>query len=336
MSLYLRSNMSRYAMLLALLIAATSACSPGGGYKVTPIPADHSLQERVTYRHPGWVRDRIAVIDVSGVLMNAREFGFLSEGEHIVSQIVEQLEKAASDERVKGIVLRINSPGGSVTASDILYEEVLAFKKRTGKPVVAFFQDVAASGGYYVACATDEIVAQKTTITGSIGVIMQMVDLSGTMLRLGISTDAIKSGQFKDAGSPFREMKEEERAIFQSMIDGFYRQFVDVVDTGRAGLGREDVVKLADGRVYTASQALGVGLVDRIGTIHQAVEIAKKRAGIKKAHVVMYRRPLSWAPNIYARSSANTSQTINLLNINLPFDWTSRPKFMYIWSSGRE
>ncbi len=310
---------------------ALAACSPGGGFKVTPIPADQSLGERMIKRTPGWVSDRIAVIDISGILMNAEEFEFFSEGEHVVSQIVEQLDTAANDKRVKAVVLRINSPGGTVTASDILYEEIRAFREKTGKPVVAFFQDVAASGGYYLACAADEIIAQRTSVTGSIGVIMQMVDLTGTMSKLGIKAEAITSGSFKDAGSPLRPLKQEERLVFQAMIDGLHRQFVAVVDEGRPELDRDTVVKLADGRVYLAEQALELGLIDAIGTIHDAVDAAKKRAGVERAHVVTYRRPLAWTPNIYAQGPARSSLNVNLLNIEGRFDWTIRPRFMYIW-----
>ncbi|MFQ5411326.1 MAG: signal peptide peptidase SppA [Phycisphaerae bacterium] len=319
------------ASLIMLILTAAPACSPPGGINIRPIPADQSLRERVVERHPGWVWNRIAVIDIAGILTNAREFKLLSEGEHIVSLTMEKLEKAAKDKRVKAIVLRINSPGGTVTASDILYSEILAFKKKTKKPVVAYFQDVAASGAYYLACAADEIIAQRTTVTGSIGVIMQMADLSGTLAKLGIQTDAIKSGPMKDAGSPFRKMAPEERDLFQSLVDGFYAQFVNAVDEGRPGLSRDEVLKLADGRVYNAEQALKAGLIDRIGTIHDAVEVAKKRAHIKAAHVVRYARPLSWSPNVYAQAPRVASATINILNIKMPFDWTQRPRFMYIW-----
>lgn len=321
------------ASILMLIQTLTPACSPFGGVKISAIPADQTLRERVVQRHPGWVSNRIAVIDIAGVLMNAREYGLLSEGEHIVSLTMEKLEKAAADRRVKAIVLRINSPGGTVTASDILYSEILAFKKKTSKPVVAYFQDVAASGAYYLACAADEIIAQRTTVTGSIGVIMQMADLSGTLAKLGIQTDAIKSGPMKDAGSPFRRMAPEERDLFQALVDGFYAQFVDAVNEGRPGLSRDEVLKLADGRVYNSEQALKAGLIDRIGSIHDAVDVAKKRAGIEAAHVVRYARPLSWSPNVYARAPQTGSATINLLNIKLPFDWTMRPRFMYIWDA---
>ena len=246
--------------------------------------------------------------------------------------MVENLNAAASDHRVKAVVLRINSPGGTVTASDTLYQEIKAFRKRTGKPVIAYFQDVAASGAYYLACAADEIIAQRTSVTGSIGVIMQMVDLSETMAKLGIEADAIKSGPFKDAGSPFREMKTEERALFQGLVDNFYSQFVEVVCEGRPHLTHEDVVKLADGRVYSAGQALEAGLIDRVGTLREAVEAAKDRAKIDRAITVRYVRPLTWAPNVYAQSPASRMGTnINIFNLNLPFLWTKRPTFLYIW-----
>ncbi|MEK6643952.1 MAG: signal peptide peptidase SppA [Planctomycetota bacterium] len=296
------------------------------------MPRDLTVEEEIVTRAPGWTSDRIAVIDVSGVLMNAHMPGLFSEGEHPVSFTVEKLTVAAEDRRVKAIVLRINSPGGSVTASDSLYQEVLAFKKKTGKPVIAYFQDVAASGGYYMACASDEIMAQRTSVTGSIGVVMQMMDLSRLMSVVGISADAITSGEFKDAGSPFRPMKADERKVFQGLVNGFYQQFVAVVAAGRPKLTRDQILKLADGRVYTAEQALEFGLIDRIGTLTDAIETAKNRAGIKAANVVMYHRPLDWTPNIYATGPGSTPQAINLFNVNLPSFWTRQPRFMYIWT----
>ena len=314
---------------LALIVAA--GCSPSGSFKITAIPADQTIQERIVYRAPGFVTDRVAVIEVSGILLNARTPGLLSEGENPVSYAVEKLVAAEKDPRVKAIILRINSPGGSVTASDSLYQEVLAFKGRTKKPVIAFFQDVAASGAFYTACACDEIIAQRTSVTGSIGVVMQMVDLTGLLCKIGVSADAITSGPFKDAGSPLRQMKPEERKVFQGLVSSFYNQFVDIVVAGRPNLTRSQVLTLADGRVYTATQALEVGLVDRIGTFQEAVQAAENRAGIKSANVVMYHRPQTWTPNIYAQNPTGTPQTINLFNLELPSSWTSHPQFMYIW-----
>ncbi len=320
-----------FVSLYVLSAAWSAACAPSGGFKITPIPADQTLQEQVVERDPGWISDRIALIDISGILMNAHEPGLFSEGEHPLSLAVENLSAAASDNRVKAVVLRINSPGGTVTASDTLYEEVLAFKKKTGKPVVAYFQDLATSGAYYTACAADEIIAQRTTVTGSIGVIMQMVDVSDTMSKLGISADAITSGPFKDAGSPLRKMKPEEREVFARLVDGFYRQFLAVVASGRPKLTPQEIAILADGRIYTAEQALKSGLVDRIGTIHDAINAAKNRANLTAAHTVRYVRPLGWSPNVYAQAPSPGSPKTSIFTIILPFLWTERPTFMYIW-----
>ena len=313
-------------------LVGSLGCSPSGGFKITPVPSDQSLEETIVERHPGWVSDRIAIIDITGILMNARTPGFLSEGEHPVSLTVEKLAAAAADKRVKAIVLRINSPGGTVTASDILHEEISRFRRDTGKPVVAFFMDVAASGAYYLACAADEIIAQRSGVTGSIGVIMQMFDFSGTLAKIGIFSDAITSGPMKDAGSPFRKMRPKERELLQTLVNGFYEQFVDIVDAGRPQLTRDEIVKLADGRVYSASQALEHGLIDRIGTLRDAIASAKKRAGIKAAHTVVYQRPLAWSPNIYAQAASPSPSVVNILGIDLSYIWTNMPRFLYIWN----
>ena len=315
----------------AIALPILTGCMPTGSFKISAMPADQTVRERIVYDAPGFVSNRVAVIEVSGILLNAHTPGLISEGENPVSYAVEKLQAAENDPRVKAVVLRINSPGGSVTASDTLYQEVLAFKGRCNKPVIAYFQDVAASGAYYTACACDEIIAQRTSVTGSIGVVMQMADLSGLMAKIGVSADAIISGPFKDAGSPFRQMRPDERKLFQGIVNGFYNQFVDVVASGRPKLTRSQILTLADGRVYTAQQALEAGLIDRIATFQEAIETAKNKAGIKAANVVMYHRPLSWTPNIYASTPTGTPQNINLFNFELPQSWTSRPQFMYIW-----
>jgi protease-4 len=223
-----------------------------------------------------------------------------------------------------------------VTASEIIHQEIERYKARTNEPVVAVMTDVAASGGYYVACPADHIIAYPSTITGSIGVVMQMFSLAGTMQKLGITGDAIKSGPNKDAGSPFREMKPEERQIFQSLIDEFYARFLAVVHQGRPGIPEERPRELADGRVYSAQQALDAGLIDRIGSIYDAVEEVKQRAGIKNYRLIAYHRPLGWQPNVYAAGPPNSPQQFNVVNVNLP-EWLtamSTPQFMYLWTPG--
>jgi len=323
------------ALGLVLPLLFLCGCPAPGGIKITPVPADQTLHEHVVHRDKGWVSNRIAIIDISGVLMNNRTPGLLSEGEHPVSLFMEKLSAAEKDNRVKAVILRVNSPGGTVTASDTMYQEILAFKKKSGKPVIAFFQDVAASGGYYLSCAADEIMAQRTSVTGSIGVIMQMFNFAGSMAKLGMTADAITSGAHKDTGTPFRPMRAEERALFQKLVDDFYEQFVNAVAAGRPKLTTEQVRTLADGRVYNADQALAAGLIDRIGTLHDAIDVAKQRAQITSALAVSYRRPGDWSPNIYSQAPSQQAQTLNLINVTLPDLWTSEPRFMYIWLPGR-
>ncbi len=314
-------------------LAIQAGCGPQS-FKITPVPTDRALEESVLIDEGGLLTPKIALIDVDGIIMNRELGGFLSEGEHPVSLLIEKLDKAAKDKSVKALILRINSPGGSVTASDIMYSELLRFKKETkGKrPVVAVLSDVAASGGYYIACAADEIVAHPTTVTGSIGVIMQMVNFAGTMSKIGVKADAITSGKMKDAGSPLREMKPEEREVFQSLVNQFYDRFVKTVAAGRPKLTEEQVRTIADGRVWSAQQALELGLIDRIGTLRDALADVKEQLGLKKARVVCYHRPLGWKPNVYAESTAGQPQ-VNLVNVALPPTWVRpEPQFMYLWA----
>ncbi len=319
---------------VALSVFVVAGCGAPGGIKITPVPADLTLREKIVDRDEHFTSNRIAILDISGVLMNGPKPGLLSEGENPVSLFVEKLAAAQRDDRVKAVIIRVNSPGGTVTASDTLYGEINVFKKKTGKPVIALFQDVAASGGYYLSCAADEIIAQRTSVTGSIGVIMQMFNFSGSMAKLGMTADAITSGPHKDTGTPFRPMRQEERDLFQKLVDGFYEQFVDAVATGRPKLTKDQVRTLADGRVYSAEQALAAGLVDRIGTLHDAITVAKQRANITSAHTVAYRRPGEWSPNIYSQAQPESPQTLNLFNVTLPELFTTEPRFMYIWVPG--
>ena len=322
--------------ILTLTILVTLiGCGPTA-YKITPVPAQEELQETVVLTEGGLFPTKIAQVEVEGLIMNSRKFSLWGEGENPVSLFAEKLDKAAADPSVKAVVLRINSPGGGVTASDLMYGEVLNFKKRTHRPVVAVLMDVAASGGYYVACSADEIVANPTTVTGSIGVIMQSVNFAGTMSKLGISADAITSGKMKDAGSPLRPMKPEEREIFQKLVNQFYDRFVAVVAAGRSKkLTEAKVRELADGRVYSAQQALELGFVDHVGSQKDALALVKQRIGAKRVCVVAYQRPTDYKPNIYAATPAPAPQ-VNLVNIQIPEAWSNpAPQFLYLWAPGQ-
>jgi protease-4 len=322
---------TRLSFCATLLLAG---CAPTS-FLVTPVSTHQPLRETVVQREGPWAFYKVAVINVDGVLKNAREESLLgTPGENPVSLFKEQLDKAADDGRVRAVVLRINSPGGGVTATDLMYTELCRFKSRTGKPVVASLLDVAASGGYYLACGADHICALPTTVTGSIGVIMMLPEVSGTMQKLGLAVSVIKSGEMKDMGSPFRDMTESERRVFQGLIDGMYDRFLNVVAEGRSSIDTDELTRLADGRVFLGEQALENGLVDEVGTMHDAIRAAKDAAGLgdKDILVVQYARPLAYRPNIYARTPAGQ---VNLVNVELP-SWLSgpSPQLMYLWAPG--
>lgn len=322
------------AFIAVVLLAA--GCTPVA-YKIVPVPVDRSLDETIVLDEGGLAPAKIAIIDVEGILTNSSKPKLIGEGEHPVSLFTEKLDKAAKDKRVAAVIIRINSPGGTVTASDIMHHEILYFKQRTEgkKPVVAVMMDLAASGGYYIACACDEIIAHPTTVTGSIGVIMQMVSFEGTMRKIGISAEAIKSGDMKDAGSPLRHLKPEERAVFQGLVDSFFDRFVAVVVHGRPELDEASVRQVADGRVYTAPEAMELGFIDEIGSLRSTLAKLKKQIDADKVRVVTYHRPLGWKPNIYAESPGPRQPQVNMINIDIPETWLpNQPEFLYLWSPG--
>ena len=273
-------------------------------------------------------RDKVLLLDLAGVLAEEPIFTLESRPQvPLLARVREELEKAEQDERVRALVLRINSPGGTVTASDILYHEIRRFKARRQVPVVASILDVGASGGYYVALAADRIIAHPTTVTGSIGVLMLTVNASGLLEKIGVSASYVKSGQYKDMGSPFRGPSPEERALFQELIDRLYERFVSIVARERR-IDEARVRAFADGRVYTAAQALSLGLVDRIGYLEDAVTLAKETAGLAEARVVAYRRPRQYRATIYSAADAPlaSGSVTDLARLVL-----SGPRFLYLW-----
>jgi protease-4 len=277
--------------------------------------------------------DKVLLMDLTGVISDEQRDQTFSTMPSMVAEIKEALDKAANDSRVRAVLLRINSPGGTVTASDIIYHELTEFKKRTGKPVVANIVDLGASGGYYVAVSADKIVAHPTAVTGSIGVIMLTVNVKGLLEKIGVSGTAIKSGPHKDMGSPLRPLTDEERALFQKVIDDLYNRFVSVVAKGRPKLGEAEVRKLADGRVYTANQALEAGLVDQIGYLDDAILLAASEAGIASPKVVTYYRPGAYKANVYSKMPPGGGTTVNLFNMDLKSIVSpGTPKFMYLWT----
>lgn len=205
-------------------------------------------------------------------------------GERGPRDFIKELEAARVDDSAAGVVIRINSPGGSAAASQELYEAIRRVREK--KPVLCSMGDVAASGGYYMAAACDKIYANPATVTGSIGVISQFINLRELLNKIGVQDATITSGKFKDAGSPFRDLRPEERELFQAMIQDIYQQFVDDVVEGRkeatgGKLTREALLKVADGRVLTGRQAQKELLVDELGGLRETIEAAAKLGGIE-------------------------------------------------------
>jgi len=285
---------------------------------------------------------KVVLLRIDGEITGRGEDGFLSSTPATTSQVRLVLDQARKDPDVRAVLLRINSPGGGVTASDVIHHELARFRAETNKPIVAWFGDTAASGGYYVAMAADHIVAAPTCVTGSIGVIATFPNVEGLGEKIGVKVEAITSGDFKDSGSMFRGMRPEERAYLQALIDGMYARFVDVVVAGRvsAGLSREDVLKLADGRVYTGSEALGHRLVDSVGYLEDALDAAAKAAGLSEPMLVAYeRRSLGGDPSsVYSAPSARVARllgadpALEALSKALP---ASGPTLLYRWRLGR-
>lgn len=286
-------------------------------------------------RVSGQGRDKVAVVDLSGIILGEtrpRLFGF-SPLESMVDRVQAQLDRAAEDDAVKAVILRVNSPGGTVTASDIMYHAVRRFKEERKVPVVAAFLDVAASGGYYVAMAADEILAHPTTVTGSIGVIVQNTNVAGLYEKLGLSSQVVKSGPFKDLGSPTRPPTPEERALVQSIVDGMFARFVTVVQAGRPRLPPERVRAVADGRIFTADQALASGLVDGVGYMRDAVDAAKARAGLEEATVVFYARPGRARPTHLYADAAEAPRPASAADalVGLASE-SAGPQVLYLWT----
>ncbi|MCG3120283.1 MAG: hypothetical protein ALAOOOJD_02942 [bacterium] len=209
---------------------------------------------------------RVGVVEVEGVILDSKH-------------AVDELARFEEDGSIAAVILRINSPGGGVAASQEIYEAAKRVRQR-GKFVIASMGSVAASGGYYVACAADTIMANPGTTTGSIGVISEMINMTELLNKIGVRFDVIKSGKYKDSGSPFRPMTEEDRKYFQSYVDDAYQQFVGVVADARH-MEKAEVLKHADGRVFTGQQARELGLVDVLGTYQDAVALAAAVTGIE-------------------------------------------------------
>ena len=261
---------------------------------------------------------QVAVVEIEGMILD-------------VEDVVRDLRRHRDNPLVRAVVIRINSPGGVVGPTQEVYDAIRRVRE-AGKPVVASLGAVAASGGYYIACAADRIVAHPTTMTGSIGVIMLNFNVEGLLGKIGVRNETFKAGEHKDLLSPLRGATPEERRIVQSILDSLHARFVSVVRESRPKLDAARITELTDGRIFDASQALAAGLVDAIGSLRDAVAIAQKAAGLEKARVIMYRRSDERRENLY--SSAGGPAQVNMLAVDLAAVAGDGPRFMYLWAPG--
>jgi len=246
-------------------------------------------------------KEKVLLLDVSGLIGVTSSPSIFEREADVISQVYYRLKKASEDPLIKGVILRLDTPGGEVTASDVIYHEIQNFKKRTGIPVLALMMSMTASGGYYIASACDHLIAHPSSLTGSIGVISLFPNLDGLLGKIGIQVQVIRSGKMKDSGSVFREMTEEERKVFQNIVDEYYQNFLNVVYENRKDfLTLDNLKKIADGRILTASQALKARLIDEIGYFDVALEKMLELSSLQEANVVTYTYYPKQKTNIYA------------------------------------
>ena len=235
-----------------------------------------------------YIKDKIAVVELVGeIYFRDSTSSFIKKD---VEYYVTKLTNLFKRKDVKGIVLKINSPGGSVAAVQRLYHQIIKLKSQYNKPVVCYVSELCASGGYYVASACDKIISCEGGVIGSVGVILQVGNISGLLKKIGVNIEVIKSSKYKDVGSMFREMSPEERQMFESLVNTAYEQFISAIIEGRK-LSREEVMKFADGRVFIAPQAVELKMIDGIGDEEDAIEEVKKLAKIKGSVEILKEKP---------------------------------------------
>jgi len=283
------------------------------------------------YTLEGSGAEKILLISVQGTISASPDKGLVRSTPSTVQQVVSQLKKAEKDDRIKAVLFKINSPGGTINASDILYHEIASYRERTGAKIVVSMLDVAASGAYYLSLPADRIMAHPTTVTGSIGVIFLRPKVHGLMDKVGLGVDVIKFGRNKDMGSPFRQSTEEENSLLQATVNEFGDRFVRLVQKHRR-LQEPAMREISTARVMTADEALKWGLIDKIGYLSDAVSEAKALAGLaKEARLVVYRRVEHPDDNYYGITGAAQDAQPPVLQIALPESLHLPAGFYYLW-----
>ncbi len=332
--------MRRYLLPLCLAVGSLmlSGCISLAGLGLGQDRGKVSI-ERIQKAEKLFVMDEILMIPLSGLVAEGNMKERRGEPGMLVA-LKDRLDAAKDNPRIKAVILRIDSPGGSVTAADLIYREIVRFKEKKKIPVIALMSGTAASGGVYIAMAADEIYALPTTVTGSIGVITMLPSLKGLSDKIGFQMRVIKSGANKDLGSPWRDLSSDEQKIFQDLIDSYFVRFKQIILDSRKekGLTEEKLKALADGRVFTPDVAKANGLIDGIMYPDEVIEHAKQVAQVRDAHVISYEYPMNYRGHIYAESDipapeAQSGIDINLLKLDLNnFAQSAHgAQFLYLW-----
>src|ERR671913_570032 len=274
--------------------------------------------------------DIVAAVPVEGTIAPADDTLGGTQPTATPEGLADALRQAGQDTSVVAVVLEVNSPGGGVTASDQMHQSILDFKESSGKPVVVSMDSVAASGGYYISAAADRIVANESTLTGSLGVVIPLLNFSEAAEKYGVTQKYVKSGEFKTMGSSWNELTPEEREVFQSIVDQEYDEFVEVIVEGR-DLPEERVREIADGRVYSGQQAREIGLVDSFGGLDEATEVSQDLAKVEGATVVRYVLPESFTDTLFARLAPQEPEALRIAE---EAGLTLEPKPYYLYLPG--
>jgi protease IV len=321
-----------FCLVLPLFFVAMLSGCGTPSFLITPVATDFELHEEVV-KSGNFGGGKVAILPIEGTLVDEKSGAFLQPQENPLSLFVQELDQAAEDDSVKAIVLRVNSPGGTVTSSDIMYDALVRFREKTHKPAIVSIQEVGASGAYYLSCGADKIVANPTSVVGSIGVIFETFDIVGTMDKIGVQPDTIKSAELKDMGSPFKHMTDHERAVMQALVDQYFARFKGVVTSNRHITDPDTLKLVTDGRVFSGVDALKLGLIDQVGRLNDAIDLAKQMANTPGAEVIMYRRAYGYSGTIYADTSVSPPASSSTdLTLRLPMDQSFVPMgFYYLW-----
>lgn len=323
-------NKKRWFALIVFLVMLISVLVKPPSFFTGIFPEDKKWEETV-YKDGG--TEHLAMIDINGVILAQEEQDILStsnlEYDHEI--LLDQLENAFDDELIKGVIIRINSPGGGVADCDEIFQKIRQLKKEYAKPVIAYLGDVATSGAYLISAVADKIYASRHTLTGSIGVIMSTYNVHELAEKWGVRDETFKSGPYKDILNPLREVSESERRIMQELVDESYLFLIDSILEER-NMKRETLLSLSDGRIYSSQQARDNGLIDKIGPLDDAFNEAEILSGIENATVIRYKKIETSPIRLLLEGLKDPMLKFKNLSPEMDFFNYRYPSLMYIWS----